>query len=108
MGKLDVSRRDGERLDDYISRLEGMAGGHLPTEDRAALAVSLAAAKALLRQQQVPRPQRPSDHGQTYRPPSDAGAGPSPTLDYCKALCRTLSPEKRAQLLRWLQDGMPD
>jgi hypothetical protein len=103
-----VSCRDGERLDDYISRLEGMAGGHLPTEERAALSVSLAAAaKALLRQQQAPRPQRPSDHGQTYRPPSDAGAGPSPTLDYCKALCRTLSPEKRAQL-RWLQDGMPD
>ena len=104
MGKLDVSRRDGERLDAYIGRLEGLAGEQLSAEDRAALA----AAKALLRQQQAPRPQRPSEHGQTYRPPSDAGVGPSPALDYCKALCRTLSPERRAQLLRWLQDGMPD
>jgi hypothetical protein len=108
MGKLDVSRRDGERLDAYVGRLEGMAGAGLSAEDRAALAVSLAAAKALLRQQQAPRPARPSDHGHTYRPPSDPGEGASPALDYCKALCRALSPEKRAHLLQWLQDGMPD
>src|SRR3954462_6171421 len=31
--------------------------------------------------------------------------GASPALDYCKALCRSVSPEKRAQLLQWLQDG---
>jgi hypothetical protein len=108
MSKLDVSRRDGERLDDYISRLEGMAGGEMSAEGRAALAVSLAGARTLLRQQQAPKPKRPSDHGDSYRPPSDAGEGPSPTLDYCKALCRTLSPQKRALLLRWLQDDMPD
>src|SRR2546430_866325 len=77
-------------------------------QDRAALAVSLGAARALLRQQQAPRPQRPSDQGLAYRPPSDPGEGASPALDYCKALCRSLSPEKRAQLLQWLQDGMPD
>jgi hypothetical protein len=27
MGKLDVSRRDGERLDAHVGRLEGPAGG---------------------------------------------------------------------------------
>jgi hypothetical protein len=108
MGKLDVSRHDGERLDDYVSRLEGMSGVEMSAADRAALAVSLAGARTLLRQQQAPKRKRPSDHGDAYRPPSDAGAGPSPALEYCKALCRTLSPENRAQLLRWLQDGMPD
>jgi hypothetical protein len=108
MGELDVSRRDGERLDAYVSRLEGMAMPGLAAEDQAALTVSLATARALLRQQQAPRLKRPSDHGGAYRPPSDSGEGPSPALDYCKALCRTLSPEKRAQLLRWLEDDMPD
>jgi hypothetical protein len=78
----------------------------MSAEDRAALAVSLGAAKALLRQQQAPRPKRPSDRGNAYRPPSDPGV--SSALDYCKALCRALSPEKRAELLEWLTDGMPD
>jgi hypothetical protein len=107
MGKQDFLRRDGERLDAYVSRLEGMAPEGVAAEDRAALAVSLAAARALLRQQQAPRPAKPSDQGHAYRPPSDPGEG-SPILDRCKALCRALSPEKRAQLLRWLTDGMPD
>jgi hypothetical protein len=109
MTKLDVSRRDGERLDAYVGRLEGLAGQQgLAAEDRAALNLSLAAARALLRQQQAPRPQPPSDQGRAYRPPSDPGEGSSPILDYCKALCRALSPEKRAQLLRWLGDDLPD
>jgi len=108
MNGQDFSRRDGERLVAYISRLEGLARHGVTAEDRATLAVSLAAAQALLRQQQAPRPKRPSDQGDSYRPPSDPGTGTSPALDYCKALCRALSAEKRAQLLRWLADGMPD
>src|SRR5262245_38343852 len=103
MDRRDVSRRDGERLDAYVGRLEGITSEAMAPEDRAALAVSLASARALLRQQQAPRPKRPSDQGHAYRPPSDPGEGASPTLDYCKALCRALSPEKRAQLLEWLQ-----
>jgi hypothetical protein len=108
MDRLDVSRRDGERLDAYVSRLEDLARQVLGAEDRAALAVSLEAARALLRQHQSPSPKPPSDHGHTYRPPSDAGEGLPSALDYCKALYRSLSPEKQAQFLRWLQHGMPD
>jgi hypothetical protein len=109
MGKLDVSRRDGERLDAYVGRLERLARRPgLAAEDRAALAVSLEAARALLRQHQAPKPTRPSDHGHAYRPPSDPGEAAPPLFEYCKALCRSLSPEKRARLLRWLQDDMPD
>jgi hypothetical protein len=108
MSNLDVARRDGERLDAYMGRLEDLAQRPgLTAEDRAALAVSLGAAKALLRQQQVLRPTPSSRPGAAYRPPSDPGQG-SPALDYCKALCRSLSPERRAELLRWLQDDMPD
>jgi hypothetical protein len=109
MSKLDVSRRNGEPLDAYISRLEDLARQQgLAVEDRVIVAVSLGAARALLRQQQTPRPAQASDPSEIYRPPSDPGAGSSPALDYCKALCRALSPEKQAQLLRWLEEGMPD
>ena len=109
MTKLDVSRRHGERLDAYVGRLEGLVGQPgLAAEDRASLNVSLAAARALFRQQQAPRPAQTGGPGDTYRPPSDPGEGSSPVLDYCKALCRALSPHKQLLLLRWLLDGMPD
>jgi hypothetical protein len=87
-------------------RLEQIRANDLSEAERAAVAVSLQAARALLRQQTGTRPP-PGERAKVYRPPSDPGEG-SPVLDYCKALCRTLSPEKRALLLRWLADNMPD
>jgi hypothetical protein len=54
MNNQDLSRREGERLDAYLGRLEEMAKRPGPAAgDRAALTVSLAAAWALLRQQQA-------------------------------------------------------
>jgi hypothetical protein len=108
MGKPDLSRHDGERLDSYVSRLEGMVGEGLAAEDRAALAVSLAAAKALLRQQQAASLRGPpSAAAPTPYPPAVSGEGDA-ALEYCKALCRALPPHKQLRLLRWLLDGMPD
>jgi hypothetical protein len=109
MGKLDLSRRDGERLDAYVGRLEGLAWqAGLAAEDRAALAVSLAGAKALLRQQQAASLRGPpSAATPTPYPPAVAGEGDDDALEYCKALCRALPPHKQLRLLRWLLDGMP-
>jgi hypothetical protein len=109
MSNLDVSRHEGEKLDAYVSRLEGLARQRdLAATDRAAVALSLGAARALLRQKQAPQPAQSGNPGEVYRPPSDPGAGSSPALDHCKALCRALGPEKRMQLRRWLREGMPD
>jgi hypothetical protein len=109
MGKPDLSRRDGERLDAYVSRLEGLVGEGMAAEDRAGLGVSLAAAKALLRQQQAASLRGPpSDATPAPYPAAAPGVGDDPALDYCKTLCRALPPHEQLRLLRWLLDGMPD
>jgi hypothetical protein len=96
----DIVRRDGESLEGYIARLGAVRRSGLTLREQALVADALADARRQARPRRPPRPAGVSD-----TTPPDAAAR---ALERCKRAVRALLPAERAELARWLAQGMPD